>query len=138
MEITIGGISATAEFVRYSRPSWGIKGWLHPMYRITITGPNGASETFAFWASHQDYLDGKKSLGAADVAAAVSCILEDGYHAYDSPADFASEYGYEIDEAERLLGECAETATKLESIGFSANDMLDIGALARDIGEAGA
>ena len=136
MEITIGGISATAEFVRYSRPSWGIKGWLHPMYRITITGPNGASETFTFWASHQDYLDRKTALTTAQLGDAVSCILEDGYNAYDSPADFASEYGYEIDEAERLLGECAETATKLERIGFSVMDMTDIGALARDIGEA--
>jgi hypothetical protein len=90
--------------------------WEHDLWSVTLTGPDGASETFRYRTGVGHRRDGE----AVDppMADVVHCLISDGQACLQDFEEWASDLGYDPDsrKAYAVWVECCETGHRLARV----------------------
>jgi len=94
----------------------------HNQFDITVCSREKGCQTFKYYGSNQDYLDGKTELSRGDLLFVFRCIADDAIAGLMSFGDFRSKFGYN---KESLRDEFEKTAKKLGDLGLTETDLYD-------------
>ena len=90
---------------------------LHNKFRVTVSTEIGRI-SFDFYGSHQDYVNGQKTINRDDAKHALCCFVSEACSGNDTFINFCSELGYDEDSrtAERIYKACVKSLAKFEKI----------------------
>lgn len=99
---------------------------LHNKFIVTIKS-NGKTESFDYYGSNKDFIEGKTCLSKSDLRDAFECFLNDAMVGNDTFENFRNEFGYDTDSRthEKIYKACVKTKEKAEKLSIDFYSLID-------------